>query len=468
MNNSIIPVVLSGGSGSRLWPLSRQQYPKQFLSLTDEKTLLQETLNRVHSLNSSHNIVICNEEHRFLVAEQLRELGELQKSSIILEPMGKNTAPAIALAAFNSLSEGEDPLLLVLAADHVITDVDKFISAITKAVPYASNDKLITFGIKPSKAETGYGYIQQGTMLDEDTYQVAQFVEKPNFELASSYLESGKYFWNSGIFLFRASAFLTQLHTYAPNIYNSCQKSMTLAEKDMSFLRPDEESFNQCESLSIDYAVMEHTADGVMIVTDMNWNDVGSWSSLWEISPKCENGNYTFGDVIHHTTTNSYIHSTNGLVAAVGVDNLIIVNTKDALLVANKDNVQDVKKIYEQLNNSGRTECLTHTATYRPWGYYERIDRGVGFEVRKIVVKPKEKIDLQRHFHRAEHWTVVRGTAKVIKGDETFLLTENESTYIPIGEIHSMHNPGSFPLEVIEIRTGPYLCEDDNYSADKS
>ncbi|MCZ8880102.1 mannose-1-phosphate guanylyltransferase/mannose-6-phosphate isomerase [Escherichia albertii] len=463
MSNDIIPVVLSGGSGSRLWPLSRQQYPKQFLSLTDERSLLQDTLERVKGLNYSQNIVICNEEHRFLVAEQLRESNLLQTSSIILEPTGKNTAPAIALAAFNLLAEGNDALLLILAADHVITENEKFISAIKKAIPYANDGKLVTFGIKPLKPEIGYGYIYKGDELEDNVFKIAKFVEKPTYDVAVSYLASERYFWNSGIFLFRSSAYLKQLCIYAPDIYEQCRIAISQSMKDMNFIRPEPSTFSLCESISIDYAVMEHTEDGVMVITDMDWNDVGSWSSLWDISPKCAQGNYIFGDVVHHNTSNSYIYSANGLVATVGIDNLIVVNTKDALLVASKDKVQDVKTIYERLNQSGRIECLSHTVIYRPWGFYECLDKGVGFEVRKIVVKPKEKIELQQHFHRAEHWTVLKGTAQVTKGDKSYILTENESTYIPIGEVHSVLNPGSFPLEIIEIRTGSYLFEDDNY-----
>lgn len=466
MSNKIIPVVLSGGSGSRLWPLSRQHFPKQFLSLFNERTMLQDTLARIKGLQPEKNIIICNEEHRFLVAEQLRGINCLDQSTIILEPVGKNTAPAIALAAINSLSENDndDPLLLVLAADHVITDNEKFLNAISQAIPYALADKLVTFGIQPKSPETGYGYIQKGEILGENVHHVAQFVEKPDFETASMYVASGNYFWNSGIFLFKASTFLSQLQKFTPQILLACKKAIELSTTDMGFLRPDAESFSCCESTSIDYAVMEHTTEGVMVITDMDWSDVGSWSSLWDISSKCPHGNFTHGDVIEQDTTNSYIYSSAGLVATVGVDNLVIINTKDALLVADKNNVQDVKKIYEQLHASGRTECVSHKEIYRPWGHYERIDQGQGFEVRKIVVKPKEKIDLQMHYHRAEHWIVVKGTAEVVKGDESFLLTENESTYISIGEVHSLKNPGSYPLELIEIQTGSYLCEDDNYN----
>jgi len=465
MNSEIIPVILSGGSGSRLWPLSRQHFPKQFLCLSESRTLIQETLHRIESLNSKENIIICNEEHRFLVAEQLRENDYLNKTSIILEPIARNTAPAIALAAFSAISKGTDPLMLVLAADHVITDPENFIIAIKKATPFALKDKVITFGIQPKKAETGYGYIQKGDCLTSDVFTVAKFVEKPDSLTAEEYLASGNYFWNSGIFLVKASVYLSQLQKFAPKIFESCRESVAQSSHDMIFVRPDEQCFSRCESISIDYAIMEHTSDGVMVITDMDWSDVGSWSSLWDISPKSESGNFSTGDVIHHSTTNSYIHNSNGLVATVGIDNLVIVNTKDALLVANKDHVQDVKKIYEHLQSSGRSEYLSHTAIYRSWGHYERIDKGTGFEVRKIFVKPKAKIDLQKHYHRAEHWIVVKGTAEVTKNGETFLLTENESTYISIGELHSMRNPGSYPLEIIEIHTGSYLNEDDNYSA---
>lgn len=458
----ILPVIMAGGSGSRLWPLSRELYPKQFLKLDGEYTMLQATVQRLGKISCAQPLVICNEEHRFLVAEQLRSLGKLAQN-IILEPAGRNTAPAIALAALTSLQtagKGNDPLLLVLAADHVIRDEAAFSESVVQAIPHAEAGKLVTFGIVPTHAETGYGYIRRGARLG-DAYTVAQFVEKPDMQTAKSYLQSGEYYWNSGMFLFRASRFLAELKEFRPDIYAACEQAVGTINPDLDFVRVDKAAFMACPSDSIDYAVMEKTADAVVVPMDAGWSDVGSWSSLWEISDKDESGNVFQGDVLQHDSKNNYVFAENGLVSLVGVQNLVVVQTKDAVLVVDQAQVQDVKKIVEGLKAAGRSEHQVHREVYRPWGKYDSVDQGVRYQVKRIFIRPGEQLSLQMHHHRAEHWIVVQGTARVVCGEEVHLLTENQSFYIPLGMKHSLENPGRIPLEVIEVRTGSYLSDDD-------
>ena len=459
----ILPVIMSGGSGSRLWPLSRALHPKQFLALLDEKTLLQETINRLDSSTCLDPLIICNTEHRFIVAEQLRANGSTA-SEIILEPMGKNTAPAITLAALSAISNGEDPLLLVLAADHVIKDIASFQRAVVDATVFAQQGKLVTFGILPTQPETGYGYIKQGTkrMVNKaEGFDVANFVEKPNLETAQRYLDSTEYLWNSGMFIFKASRYLEELAKFSPDMLSICTEAYDNKSHDLDFTRISGEIFSKCPDNSVDYAVMERTTDAIVVPMDAGWSDAGSFSSLWDVSDKDTNSNVILGDVISYNTTNSYISSGSKLVAAVGVDNLVIVETKDALLVANKDQVQDVKSIVEKLKADKRYEYKHQREVYRPWGSYDSLDFGVRDQVKRITVKPGGKLSTQMHHHRSEHWIVVSGTAKVTNGDNTFLVAENESTYIPLGQLHSLENPGLLPLELIEVQTGSYFGEDD-------
>lgn len=454
----ITPVIMAGGSGSRLWPLSRSLYPKQFLALTGENTMLQETLCRLSALDVSAPLVICNEEHRFIVAEQLRSIDKI--GSIILEPVGRNTAPAIALAAEVTLNN--DPLLLVLAADHVIQDTNAFTQAVNDAVPLAQAGKLVTFGIVPTQPHTGYGYIKRGNSVsDSSGYNVNAFVEKPSPSVAAEYVESGEYYWNSGMFLIKASRYLQELEKYCPEISAACKKALENTTHDNDFIRLDADAFKLCPDESIDYAVMEHTTDAVVVPLDAGWNDIGAWSALWEVNDKDEHGNTIHGDSILQDTTNSLIHGGERLVTTIGLDNVVIVDTKDALLVANKDKVQNVKQIVEQLKIEQRSEYKIHREVYRPWGKYDSIDNGKRYQVKRITVNPGEKLSIQMHHHRAEHWIVVSGTAKVTNGDNTFIVAENESTYIPIGVVHALENPGKMPLEMIEVQSGSYLGEDD-------
>ncbi|WP_318503939.1 mannose-1-phosphate guanylyltransferase/mannose-6-phosphate isomerase [Photobacterium leiognathi] len=456
----ILPVIMAGGSGSRLWPLSRTHYPKQFIPLVNEYSMLQNTVTRLEQLSTFSPIVICNNEHRFMIAEQLREMN-INDSSIILEPIGRNTAPAIALAAFKAISNGDDPLLLVLAADHVIKDKLAFTDAVNLAIPEAIKGRLITFGIVPKHAETGYGYIKQGQEISDELYHVEAFVEKPDFITAKNYLHHGGYCWNSGMFLFKASVYLEELKKFNPDIYSICEKAVKSSFTDLDFIRIHKEIFEQCPDDSIDYAVMERTDKAAVIPLDAGWSDVGSWSALWDVQSKDNNDNVTQGDVLVDSVSNSYIYSQDKLIAAVGVDNLVIVETKDAVLVANKDKVQDVKNIVNQLKQDGRPEFRQHQEVYRPWGKHDQIAEGNRYHVKKVVVRPGEKTATQIHYHRAEHWIVVSGTAKVTNGNETYLVTENQSTYIPVGAAHSFENPGKVNLELIEVRTGSYLAEDD-------
>lgn len=459
MTAKIVPVIMAGGSGTRLWPLSRAQHPKQFLKLSpDGYTLLQATLLRLKNLSCEEPILICNEEHRFLAAEQMREIGISAK--IILEPEGKNTAPAVALAAAYQNKKDKDSILLVLAADHVIQNQTAFEQGIHQAIELANNNKLVTFGIVPTHAETGYGYIEKGTEILSG-YSVKKFVEKPSLDVAEQYLASGLFLWNSGMFMFKTGIFLEQLSQHAHDIYETCEKSIEDTTLDLDFIRINAEIFSQCRSDSIDYAVMEKTQDAVVIPLDAAWSDVGSWSALWDIQNKDEHGNVLHGDVISIDSKNSYCHSNNKLVSLLGVENIIVIETKDAVLVADKSKVQDIKKIVESLKKENRTEHFNHREVYRPWGKYDSIDHSSRYQVKRITVKPGEKLSIQMHHHRSEHWIVVSGTAKIHKGKESFLLTENQSTYIPLGEIHALENPGKLPLELIEVQSGSYLGEDD-------
>lgn len=456
---SLYPAVMCGGSGTRLWPLSRALFPKQFLPLVNDTSMLQDTLLRLPN-NCSEPMFICNEEHRFLVAEQVRQLSQNQ-GTILLEPEGRNTAPAVALAAINALEQDKNALLLVLAADHVIQDTAAFHQAVAQASIAAEQGKLVTFGIVPTHAETGYGYIKKGIERTENSFDVAQFVEKPNQDVADKYLASGEYLWNSGMFLFKASRYLEELAKYRADILEHCQQAMSGAEKDLDFLRPNKADFLACASESIDYAVMEKTDAAVVIPLDAGWSDVGSYSALWDVCQQDHDKNVLKGDVIVQQTTNSYIHSQNKLIATVGVDNLVIIDTPDAVLVANKDKVQAVKKIVEQLKKEQRSEAVLHREVYRPWGKYDSVDTGERFQVKRITVKSGAKLSVQMHHHRAEHWIIVSGTAKVTIDEKTVLLTENQSAYIPVGAVHALENPGILPLEMIEVQSGSYLGEDD-------
>ena len=456
----ILPIIMAGGSGSRLWPLSRQMFPKQFLTLHGKSSMLQATAERLADIEHSPAIVICNEEHRFSVAEQFR-LSNIPNSGIILEPAGRNTAPAIALAALQALRSGEDPLLLVLAADHVIKDQEAFRASVQHAQTHAEAGKLVTFGIVPTSPETGYGYIKRGVIQQKSGYAVAGFVEKPDEKTAQSYLSTGLYYWNSGMFLFKASCYLAELKIHRPDILSACEKAMASTINDQDFVRVNKVAFEACPDESVDYAVMENTSSAVVVPMDCGWSDVGSWSALWEISEKDGNGNAFTGDVIDIDTKNSFVLAQDKLVSIVGLEDIVIVETKDAILVAKLSEVQKVKRIVEQLKAEKRSEFKHHREVYRPWGAYDSIDTGERFQVKRITVKPGAKLSVQMHHHRAEHWIVVSGTAKVTNGDKDILLTENQSTYIPVGVIHALENPGKLPLELIEVQSGSYLGEDD-------
>jgi len=454
----MIPVILSGGSGTRLWPLSRSQHPKQFLPLASDKTMVQETVLRLQGLEGLQPVLaVCNEDHRFMMAEQLREIG-LQAASIILEPAGRNTAPAIALAA---LASDEEDILLILPADHVITEPLAFKQAVAKANNLAEQGYMVTFGIVPTAPETGYGYINTGAAVDELSFHIQAFVEKPDKDTAKAYLDSGDYFWNSGMFMFKAGRYLEELANYRPDILQACERALARPEQDRDFLRPDKEAFLACPADSIDYAVMEKTDRAVMIPLDAGWNDIGSWSALWDITDKDEAGNAVSGDVMALNTRDSFLMAGNKLLVTVGVENLVVIETDDAVMIASKDRVQDVKDAVEQLKQQQRPEATLHRKVYRPWGYYHCIEEGERHQTKRIVVNPGAKLSLQKHHHRAEHWIVVKGTAMVTRGDEKILLTENESTYIPLGVTHCLHNPGVIPLEIVEVQSGSYLGEDD-------
>jgi mannose-1-phosphate guanylyltransferase len=456
----IIPVILAGGAGSRLWPLSRQLNPKQFLPLTDDRTMLQATLSRLKGLDVEVPLVVCNDEHRFLVAEQLRAIG-VDNAQILLEPVGRNTAPAIALAAMSAMQRNLEAVLLVLAADHVLKDEQAFRDSVNTAISFAEDGKLVTFGVTPTGPETGYGYIRAGVELGRGVAELDEFIEKPSVDLAQAYIKAGGYTWNSGMFLFRADRYLQELGSWRPDILGACEAAMEQASSDLTFTRVKEDAFRVCASESVDYAVMEKTDSAVVVEMDAGWSDIGSWSALWDNESKDEQGNAVKGDVILNDVSGSLVRAEDRLVALVGVDNLVVVETKDAVLVADKNNVQDVKKIVEVIQSDGRHEHMNHREVYRPWGVYDSVDSGERYQVKRITVKPGAKLSLQMHHHRAEHWIVVSGTARVTNGDEHYLVSENQSTYIPVGQVHCLENPGVIPLELIEVQSGSYLGEDD-------
>ena len=455
----LTPVILSGGAGTRLWPLSRELYPKQLLALTGERTLLQQTALRLEGLAAGAPVVVCNEAHRFLVAEQLRQL-QIEPAAMVLEPVGRNTAPAIALAAHAALKAAADPLLLILTADHVIRDVPAFQKAVRAALIPAGEGKLVTFGIVPSSPETGYGYIQRGAPAG-DAFAIARFVEKPDAARAEQFVASGEYYWNSGMFLFKARRYLEALERLAPQMARACAEAFTAARADLDFTRIERARFETCPADSIDYAVMEKTHDAVMVPLAAGWSDVGSWAALAEACEADAHGNVAHGDVICEDSSGCYLYAESRLVSAVGLKDHVVVETKDAVLVAPKDRVQDVKKLVHRLKEAGRYEHSLHREVFRPWGSYDSIESGPRFQVKRLKVKPGAVLSLQLHHHRAEHWVVVSGTARITRGDEVFLLEENQSTYIPIGVRHRIENPGKIALHIIEIQSGSYLGEDD-------
>ncbi len=463
----MIPVILSGGSGSRLWPLSRSMRPKQFLGVTDTLSLFQLTLKRLEGTNGKspvHPIIVANADHRFLVGEQCREMG-VTPADILLEPVARNTAPAIAAAALAALAtaaKGEDPVLLVLPSDHVFADVPAFHRAVAVGVKAAEAGGMVTFGIVPTHPETGYGYVKASQPLNpENAVPVEKFVEKPDHATAQAYIKDGGYTWNSGMFIFKASVFLEELVTCNSAMHSACQAAWKASKKDFEFVRLDAEAFAKCPSDSVDYAVLERTKKAVVVPLDAGWNDVGAWSSVWQVLPQDAQGNAVRGDVILHDTTNSYVHADRRLVSLIGVQDLVVVETSDAVLVAHKDKAQDVKKVVDQLKAQKRSEVDLHREVFRPWGSYDSVDHGERFQVKRITVNPGAKLSVQMHHHRAEHWVVVSGTALVRIGEEEHMVTENQSVYIPVGIVHSLENPGKVPLHLIEVQSGSYLGEDD-------
>ncbi|TDG02659.1 mannose-1-phosphate guanylyltransferase/mannose-6-phosphate isomerase [Paraburkholderia guartelaensis] len=460
---TITPVILCGGSGTRMWPLSRSGYPKQFLSLCGDLTLLQQTARRLDGLaDTAAPLVISNEQQRFLVAEQLREIGV--QGCVALEPVARNTGPAIAAAALIASKDDADAVLLVLPSDHMIENDDVFRAVVEKALPQAAEGKLVTFGIEPTEPHTGYGYIRRAAArgASGNVFEVDSFVEKPDEARARAFLAEGGYYWNSGMFLFRADAYLRELALHAPDVLEQVTQAVGLAKQDLDFLRLDRDAFAASRSDSIDYLVMERTSHAVVVAAaGIGWSDVGTWSALAAISPRDEQGNTLQGDVIAFDATNTFVRSESRMVAVLGVDDLVVVETADAVLVASKERAQDVKKIVDRLNAAGRVESELHRKVARPWGTYEGVDSGDRFQVKRIVVNPGASLSLQMHYHRAEHWIVVRGTARVVNGDTTLLLSENQSTYIPLGTQHRLENPGKVPLEMIEVQSGAYLGEDD-------
>lgn len=462
----LVPVILSGGSGSRLWPLSRSMRPKQFLGITTDESLFQLTLHRIQHLGGTQPLsplIVTNEDHRFLVGEQCRVAG-VQPGGILLEPMARNTAPAIAVAAWAALAQhpGQDPVLLVLPSDHLIADTPAFVRAVAVGQQAAEQGQLVTFGIVPTHPETGYGYIQaQSALMPDAATPVVQFCEKPHLDTAKAFLKAGNYTWNSGMFLFKASVFLQELLAHQPAMHEACRAAWASAKQDLEFTRLQASAFESCASLSVDYAVMEKTRKASVVPLDAGWSDVGAWSAVWEVLPHDAQGNCARGDVMFEGSRNSYVHAQERLVALCGVEDLVVIETKDAVLVAHKDKAQDVKKIVDALKAQGRAEVDQHREVFRPWGSYDAIDQGERFQVKRIVVHPGARLSLQMHHHRAEHWVVVSGTARVTLGQSTRLVAENESIYIPVGEKHMLENPGKLPLHLIEVQSGTYLGEDD-------
>ena len=457
----VIPVILSGGSGTRLWPLSRKEYPKQYLPLAGDNTMLQETILRLDGLdNLADPIIVCNADHRFLVAEQCQQIG-IKNPTILLEPVGRNTAPAIAAAALQSLKETDNAVLLVLSADHVIQDIDAFHEAINIASSQAQEGKLATFGIVPTDANTGYGYIKTSKENYSGAYKVEEFVEKPDLQTARTYLEQGNYLWNSGMFMFKADTLIDELTNHSPEIVASVKTAVNNAEQDLDFIRLDKQAFESSPSDSIDYALMEKSDNVVVVPLDAGWSDVGSWSALYDIGTKDANGNVIKGDVITQDTTNTYINANHHIVATIGVDGLIIVDTPDATFIATQDKAQEVKSIVESLQAKGRDEGVMHRKVFRPWGWYDSIESGKHFQVKRLHVNPGAKLSLQMHHKRAEHWVVVSGIATVTNGGQISTLNKGESTYIPLGVIHGLENQTNEPLEIIEVQSGAYLGEDD-------
>ena len=458
----IIPVILSGGSGTRLWPLSRKEYPKQYLPLVGDNTMLQETILRLSGLDDvADPIIVCNADHRFLVAEQCQQIG-VKNPIILLEPVGRNTAPAIAAAAFQSLkSSDDDTVMLVLSADHVIKDIDAFYVSINIASSQAQEGKLATFGIVPKDANTGYGYIKSSKNNTDGGYKVEEFVEKPDLETAQAYFKQGKYLWNSGMFMFKAEVLIDELTTHSPDIVKLVSEAVNNAKQDLDFIRLDKQAFESSPSDSIDYVLMEKSDNVVVVPLDAGWNDVGSWSVLYDIGAKDSSGNVLKGDVIVKDTTNTYIYATHHMITTVGVDNLIVIDTPDATFIASQDKAHEVKSIIESLQKNGRDEAHSNRKVYRPWGWYDSVDSGEHFQVKRLYVKPGAKLSLQKHNKRAEHWVVVSGTATVTNGEQTFSLNKGESTYIPLGIIHALENQTRKPLEIIEVQSGTYLGEDD-------
>jgi mannose-1-phosphate guanylyltransferase / mannose-6-phosphate isomerase len=461
----LTPVILSGGAGTRLWPLSRELYPKQLLALIGTRTLLQQTLLRLEGLEASPPVIVCNEAHRFLVAEQLRQL-KIGPRALVLEPFGRNTAPAIALAALAALkglgadANAVDPVLLVLPADHAIGDVAAFQRAVHTGLAAAEHGLLVTFGVVPTAPETGYGYIQRGA-ANGAAYRIARFVEKPSAQAARGYVDSGDYYWNSGMFLFRARRYLKELALLQPEMARVCETAFREATADLEFTRIAAKAFEACPADSIDYAVMEKTQDAVVVPLEAGWSDVGSWAALHAASAADAHGNVTHGDVVATDTQGCYLYSESRLVAAVGLEDHVLIETKDAVLVAPRSRVQEVKRLVQQLKEAGRYEHSLHREVFRPWGSYDGLEKGPRFQVKRLKIKPGGTLSLQLHHHRAEHWVVVAGTARITRGEEVFLLGENESTYIPMGTRHRIENPGTIPLEIIEIQSGSYLGEDD-------
>lgn len=468
----ILPLILSGGSGTRLWPLSREQYPKQLLNLVGSESLLQATAGRLDGYTGAASIasdllVVCNEEYRFITAEQLRQAGR-RRTTLILEPVGRNTAPALTLAAL-SVPAGSDPILLVMAADHVVTDVAAFQAAIDAGTQLAAGGGVVAFGIVPDRPETGYGYVQGGEAAgDRGARRIARFVEKPDLKTAEGYVASGEYLWNSGLFMTRASVWLKAIGHYRADILAACKAATAKGSSDADFFRVDKASFEACPSDSIDYAVMERLpADAALgvptyvVPMSCGWSDVGAWDALWQVADKDDAGNSTRGDVMLHETRGSLVLADSRMVACIGVDDVVVIETPDAVMVAAKSRTQEVKQIVARIKSEGRSEATSHRKVYRPWGYYDSIDAGARFQVKRIVVNPGASLSLQMHHHRAEHWIVVSGTARVTRGEETLLLSENQSTYIPLGTTHRLENPGKLPLEMIEVQSGSYLGEDD-------